>query len=63
MLLNNGLMVNPSKSDFLNISGDNFQSVKIAIQSTLLRVTVTKREDLGILGAQIDINRCRIGVP
>ena len=50
-------------SKISNVSSDNFQSVFIAIESALPGVTVTEREDLCILGAPIDINGCRAGVP
>ena len=44
-------------------SGWHFQSVMLAIESALPGVTVTERDDLSILGAPIDINGCRTGVP
>ena len=62
MLLVIGLEVNPTKSEVSSVSCDNFQSVLLAIDSALPGVTVTEREDLGILGAPIDINGCRTGV-
>ena len=62
MLSDIGLEVNPTKSEVSSASCDNFKSVLLAIETALPRVTVTKREDLGILGAQIDINGCRTGV-
>ena len=63
MLSDIGLEVNPKKSEVSNVSCDNFQSVLLAIESALPGVTVTEREDLSILGAPIDINGCRTGVP
>ena len=63
MISDIGLEVNPSKSEVTKISCDNLQSVLLAIESALPGVTVTEREDLCILGAPIDINDCRIGVP
>ena len=62
MLWDIGLGVNPTKSEVSNVSCDNFQSVLLAIESALPVVTVTERENLGILGAPIDINGCRTGV-
>ena len=62
MLLDIGLEVNPTKSEVSNVSCDNFQSVLIAIESALPGVTVIESEDLGILGAPIDINGCLTGV-
>ena len=56
MLSDIGLEVNPTKSEVSNVSCDNFQSDLLAINSALPGVTVTEREDLGILGAPIDIN-------
>ena len=58
MLSDIGLEVNPTKSEVSNVSCDNFQSVLIALPG----VTVTESEDLGILGAPIDINGCRTEV-
>ena len=63
MLSDIGLEVNPTKSDVSNVSYDNFQSVLLAIESALPRVTATEREDLSILEAAIDISGCRTGVP
>ena len=62
MLLDIGLVVNPSKSEVSNVSCDNFQSVFLSIESALPGVSVTEREDLSILGTPIDINGCRTGV-
>ena len=62
MLTDIGLEVNPSNSEASNVSSDNFQSVLLAIESALAGVTVTEREDLGILGTPIDINGCCTGV-
>ena len=62
MLSDIGLEVNPAKSEVSNVSCDNFQSVLLAIESVLLGVTVTEREDLSILGAPIGNNGCRTGV-
>ena len=62
MLSDIGIEVNPSESDISNISCANFQSVMLAIESTLLGITVTEREDLSILGAPIGINSCRTGM-
>ena len=62
MLSDIGLEVQPSKSEVSNFSYDHFQSVILAIESALPGVTMTEREDLNILGAQIDINGCRTGV-
>ena len=62
MLSDIGHEVNPSKSEISNVSCDIFQSVLLAIESTLPRVTVTERADLNILGAPININGCRTGV-
>ena len=53
------LEVNPTKPEVSNVSSDNFQSVLL----TLPGFTVTEREDLGILGAPIDIDGCQTGVP
>ena len=63
MLSDIGLEVNPTKSEVSNVSGDNFQSVLLAIESALPGVTVTEHEDLSILVAPIDIDGCRTGVP
>ena len=62
MLLDFGLEVNATKSEVSHVSCDNFQSILLAIESALPGVTVTEREDLSILRAQIDINSCRIEV-
>ena len=62
MLSDIGLKVKPTKSEVPNVSSDNFQSVLLAIESILPGVTVTKREDISIVGAPIDINGCRTGV-
>ena len=62
MLSHIGLEVNPTKSEVSSVSWDNFQSVLLAIESAIQGVTVTEREDLGILGAPIDINGYRTGV-
>ena len=62
MLSDIGLEVNPTKSEVSNVSCHNFQSVLLAIESALPRVTVTEREDLSILKAPIDINGCRTEV-
>ena len=59
MLSDISLEVNPTKLEVSNASCDNFQSVLLAIEPALPGVTVTKREDLSILGAPIDINGCR----
>ena len=56
------LEVNPSLAEVLYVSCDNFQSVLLAIESALPGVTVTERDDICILGAQIDISGCRTGV-
>ena len=63
MLSDIGLEVNPSKSDVSNISCENFQSILFSKESALPGATVTERDDLSILGAPIDINDCRTGVP
>ena len=63
MLSDISLEVNPSKSEVSNFSCDNIQSVMLAIKSALPCVTVTEREDIGILGAPTDVNSCRTGVP
>ena len=62
MLSDIGLEVNPTMSEVSNVSFDNLKSVLLAIESVLPGVTVSGREDLGILGAPIDINGCRTGV-
>ena len=62
MLSDIGLEVHPSKSKVSNVSCDNIQSVLLAIESAIPRITVTEREDLSIQGAPIDINNCRTGV-
>ena len=49
MLSDIGLEVNLTKSEVSSISCDNLQSVLYAIDSALLGVTVTEREDLCIL--------------
>ena len=56
MLSDIGLEVNPTKSEVSNVSYNNSQSVFLAIKSALLGVTLSERENLGILGAPIDIN-------
>ena len=43
MLSDIGLEVNPTKSEVSNVSCDNFQSVLLAIESALPKVTVTER--------------------
>ena len=58
-----GLEENPTRSEDSNLSYDNFQSVLSAIESAFPGVTVTEREDLGILEAPIDINGYPTGVP
>ena len=63
MLSDVGLEVNPTKSEVSHVSCDNLKSVLLAIESALPGVTVTEREDLGILVAPIDINGCRTEVP
>ena len=63
MLSDIGLEMNPSKSEVSNVCCYNFQSFMLAIESALPGVTVTEREDLRILGAPIDINGYRTGVP
>ena len=63
MLSDIGLEVKPTKSNVSNVSCDNFQSALLAIESALPGVTVTEREVLCILGAPIDINGCRTGLP
>ena len=62
MLLDIGLEVNPSKSEVSNVTCDNFQSAVIEIKTVLPRVSVTEREALCFLGAQINISGCHIRV-
>ena len=63
MLSDVDLEVKPLESEVSKASCDNFQSVIIAIQSARPGITVTKREDLDILGAPTDINGLCAGVP
>ena len=63
MLSNIGLKIIPSKTEVSNVSCYKCQSVMLATKSALPGVTVTEHEDQGILGAAIDINGCRTGVP
>ena len=63
MLSDIGHEVNPTKSEVSNVSCGNFQSILFAIESALPGVTVTERDDLSILGAPMETNGCRTGVP
>ena len=62
MLSDIGREMNPSKSEFSNVSCDNFQSVMLAIESALPGVKASEREDLDIHGTPIYINGSHTGV-